>query len=116
MAENQNQINLYINTAKEVDNKIKIDMEYIYKIRSDSDEFKECINRLMDFKCYEVYPDEFIEKQIVVTETGKKRFLKVTFEIPFVNKEIELKRFTESLKELQINIANSGYMRCVMGC
>ena len=116
MAENQNQINLYINTAKEVGNRIKIDLEYIYKIRFDSDEFKECVNRLMDFKCYEVYSDEFIEKQIVVNETGKKRFLKVTFEIPFVNKEIELKRFNESLKELQINIANSGYMRCVMGC
>ncbi len=116
MIGNQNQINLYINTAKEVGNRINIDLEYIYKIKSDLDEFKECVSRLMNFKCYEVYPKEFIAKQIMVTETGKKRFLKVTFEIPFVNKEIELKRFNESLKELQINIANSGYMRCVMGC
>jgi hypothetical protein len=116
MAENLNQINLYVNDVKEIDNNIKIEFEYIYKTKLNSNEFKECLNRLMNFKCYEVYPDEFVEKQIVITETGKKSFLKVIFEIPFVDKESELKKFNENLKSLGLHVANAGYMRCVMGC
>ena len=116
MAENLNQINLYVNAVNEINNKIKIEFEYIYKIKSNSNEFKECLNRLMDFKCYEVYPDEFVEKQIIITETGKKSFLKVIFEIPFADKDSELKKFNENLKSLGLHVANAGYMRCVMGC
>lgn len=35
--------NLYVNVVKEIDNKIKIEFEYIYKNKLNSNEFKEAL-------------------------------------------------------------------------